>query len=357
MKPIIMAQLTIALMLSASSTTVYQDPGFHPSTFSSRIVQIDKRSSGQPAAAYPVRSSWSGYHLNATRSRGNFSLHPTRVIPSRPSLSPSACEPAEDICITQHHFSFQYPFSSFYNTAIEPSYLYGTTQFGSLAPHHGVEILNPTGTPVLAVEGGVVIVAGNDAHSEYGPWENFYGNLVVLEHHLPDTEEPVYTLYGHLSTIQVQVGETVEKGDVVGEVGSTGRAIGSHLHFEVRVGANQYANTRNPALWLYPHNEDGESEGALAGKLESGHGNPIYATIKIEYYPDINGPPDKTFFVETYATEIDPFTSDDTYQENFVLTDLVPGFYRIALSASGAWTDRWVEVEPGKLSFVTIVSK
>jgi hypothetical protein len=276
----------------------------------------------------------------------------------QPLLAPS-CETTNDFCITQHHFLFQRPFSSSFNTAVESSYLYGTTQFGSLAPHHGVEILNPTGTPVLAVEDGTVVVAGNDAHDNVvGPWENFYGNLVVLEHLLPGMERPVYTLYGHLSTVNVQVGQAVKGGEMVGKVGATGKAIGSHLHFEVRVGSNQYTNTRNPTLWLAPSSdENGQQFGALAGKLDNSHGDPIYFTFKAEYYPDINEAPEKTIFIETYATDIDLIKSDNHYQENFVLTDLPPGQYRIALSASGKWTERWVEVEAGKLSFLTIVSR
>ena len=210
----------------------------------------------------------------------------------------------------------------------------------------------------MAVADGIVVVAGSDAHSIYGPWENFYGNLVVLLHSLPDMEEPVYTLYGHLSTVQVQVGQAVKGGEAIGEVGATGRAIGSHLHFEVRVGADHYVNTRNPALWLFPRNdENGQQYGALAGKIDNAQGDPIYFTVKAEYYPDINEAPDKTFYIETYASDIEPIGSNDKYRENFALTDLPPGHYRIALSASGKWTERWVKVESGKLSFVTIVSK
>jgi hypothetical protein len=55
--------------------------------------------------------------------------------------------------------------------------------------------------------------------------------------------------------------------------------------------------------------------------------------------------------------EIDPMNSDENYQENFVLTDLTPGHYRIVTSTSGEGNERWVDVEPGKLTFVTIVSK
>jgi murein DD-endopeptidase MepM/ murein hydrolase activator NlpD len=210
----------------------------------------------------------------------------------------------------------------------------------------------------LAVEDGTVVVAGNDANHAYGQWENFYGNLVVILHHLPYMEEPVCTLYGHLSKIMVQVGQAVKVGETIGEVGSTGRAIGSHLHFEVRVGTNQYVSMRHPALWLLPRtDENGQQYGTLAGKLDNAQGNPIDSIFKAEYYPDINGSPEKTYYIETYATDIDPIKSDDTYQENFILIDLPPGHYRIALSTSGKWTERWVDIEAGKLSFVTIVSR
>lgn len=196
---------------------------------------------------YPARSLCDGFPLNIS-----VNVTTTQSSSAQPTIVTSAlvlsCEAADDYCTTQHRFLFQRPFSSNFNTAVESSYLYGITQFGSLAHHHGVEILNPTGTPVLAVEDGIAIVADNDAHKANESCENFYGNLVVLEHHLPDIEGPVYTLYGHLATIKVQVGQIVSGGELIGEVGATGRAIGGHLHFEVRVGTNLYTNTRNPAL-------------------------------------------------------------------------------------------------------------
>jgi hypothetical protein len=259
--------------------------------------------------------------------------------------------------VIEHRFPFQRPISPVFDAIVDSSYLYGSTQFGGLEPHHGVEIPNPTGIPVLAVDDGIAVVAGNDAHRVYGPWENFYGNLVVLEHLLPGVEEPVYTLYGHLSTVKVKVGQTVKAGEAIGEVGASGMAAGSHLHFEIRAGANQYTNTRNPALWLLPLSDENDRQyGVLAGSLENAEGNPIHFTIKAEYYSDNDVSPDKIYFIETYATDVESIGSNDNYHENFALMDLPPGQYRIVLSASGKWTERWVEIEPGKLSFVTIVS-
>jgi len=357
MKSITITLLIIAFILSACATGANQEFDIKSRIPSSQPVQTKTLPSVQPPATNLARSLWGGFPLKVAMNV-TVKSHSVALFSPPPALSAPSCKSTEDFCITQHRFPFQQPFSPDFNTVIEPSYLYGSTQFGALAPHHGVEILNPTGTPVLAVEDGTAIIAGNDTHSTYGPWENFYGNLVVLSHRRPGMKEPIYTLYGHLSTVMVQVGQAVKAGEPIGEVGATGRAFGSHLHFEVRLGANQYANTRNPALWLFPRTgENGQQYGALAGKLENPQGGPIYATLKAEYYPEVNGSPSSTFYIETYATDIEHIGNNDTYQENFVLTDLQPGWYRIALNASGKWTERWVEIESGKLSFITIVSR
>lgn len=96
--------------------------------------------------------------------------------------------------------------------------------FGPRAPrfHEGVDLLAAAGTPVLAAAPGRVTWAGLRA----GGW----GNLVTIAH--PDG---VRTLYAHLSTISVHVGEWLAGGTMLGRVGSTGDATGPHLHFEVRV--------------------------------------------------------------------------------------------------------------------------
>ncbi|MGH8617689.1 MAG: M23 family metallopeptidase [Burkholderiales bacterium] len=103
---------------------------------------------------------------------------------------------------------------------------------GMKAFHEGVDFMAETGTPVFAAAGGVVIVA--DFHPQYG-------NMIEIDH-----GNELVTRYAHASKRMVKVGDVVLAGAKIGEVGATGRATGSHLHFEVRHrGAPQ-----NPARFL-----------------------------------------------------------------------------------------------------------
>ena len=92
---------------------------------------------------------------------------------------------------------------------------------GGAAMHAGVDISGPVGTPIYATADGVV----NRAQ-----WANGYGNLVELNH-----GKGIQTRYGHLSSILVQPGTRVTRGQLIARMGSTGRSTGSHLHYEVRL--------------------------------------------------------------------------------------------------------------------------
>jgi murein DD-endopeptidase MepM/ murein hydrolase activator NlpD len=85
--------------------------------------------------------------------------------------------------------------------------------------HHGVDVAAPQGTPVRAMKNGRVEFAGN---------RGGYGLCVIIEH-----GPNLRTLYAHLSRIDVQRGQRVSGGSVIGAVGATGNATGPHLHFEV----------------------------------------------------------------------------------------------------------------------------
>ncbi len=260
------------------------------------------------------------------------------------------CDPfSVNFCITDGHFIFRRPIQLPANDRIDPTYGYGSTANGTRDPHHGVEFSNPSGTPVHAAAEGTVIFAGSDDQAIYAPWVNFYGNLVVIEH-----SDALFTLYAHLSKIDVQVNQKVIAGEEIGAVGRTGGAIGSHLHFEVRRrNVEDYFATQNPELWLIPaRDENGNPFGTLMISLMDGSGNRIEkANFTIGYYSDPAQSPIRVY----YAT---PYSSDLLIgEETVALGELSAGHYRIVVETNGHMSERWAEVESGKLTQVVFVIK
>lgn len=88
--------------------------------------------------------------------------------------------------------------------------------------HEGTDMAGSYGTPIYATADGVVTHAG---------WDNGYGRQVTIRH-----DFGVETLYGHLSDIDVSVGQRVSRGDHIGDMGNSGRSTGTHLHYEVHLG-------------------------------------------------------------------------------------------------------------------------
>ena len=103
------------------------------------------------------------------------------------------------------------------------------------SPHRGVDVASPKGTPVGAMLDGVVTVASSDMY--------FTGGTVMVDH-----GHGVQSLYAHLSSIDVEVGEILIKGDQLGRIGATGRATGPHLHLSLY----WFKTALDPALILGP---------------------------------------------------------------------------------------------------------
>lgn len=110
---------------------------------------------------------------------------------------------------------------------------FGTRVMAGRVEHHqGLDLAAPTGTPIYATGSGVVTKAG---------WGNGYGQYVEINH-----GNGYLTRYGHASRVNVQVGDRIEAGDHIANVGCTGRCTGPHLHYEVVKDGER----RNPASYL-----------------------------------------------------------------------------------------------------------
>jgi len=264
------------------------------------------------------------------------------AIPPSPTAAQPACDPfTADFCITEGHFIFQNPILPPDDTTVDVTYRYGSTQNGTRDPHHGVEIGKGFGTPVNAAGEGMVHFAGPDEEAVYSPWRDFYGNMVVIRH-----ANDLYTLYGHLSMIEVQSGDFVIAGQKIGEIGQSGAATGPHLHFEVRRGdAGDYFSTLNPELWLLPEQAD---LGAMALAILNERSGFQQAVVTIQRMDEANNII-SAYYVDTYHPSL------ALGEENAAIGDLPAGRYRITLISNGHFYERWVEVESGKLTQVVIV--
>jgi len=119
------------------------------------------------------------------------------------------------------------------------------------SPHSGHDIASPNGTPVKAAESGTVVVAYPDMY--------YNGNIVIIDHGYF-----VNTTYAHLSAFNVKVGDRVNKGDVIGYVGSTGRSTGNHLHLTLNVfGVNVRPDSIIPVGSVMQDKEEYEKQKSL----------------------------------------------------------------------------------------------
>jgi hypothetical protein len=245
---------------------------------------------------------------------------------------------------------FQRPITLADNSYIDQTYRYGSTMGGNFQPHQGVEFNNPDGTSVHAIGDGVVAYAGP---AEAGALTVAIRHDSLLE---ADGQKYIFSVYYHNSSLGVAVGQRVHAGDVISQVGNTGRATNDHLHLEVHASPTvdvqmivdslqRYpAYTTNPELWITPL----PGTGIVAGQVFDGEGRPveqarIYGIVKPE-------PAETPYsFAETYGPRNHPHP---LYGEHFAVSDVPPGTYLMGTELDGRKVFRTVTVEEGKLTWV-----
>jgi len=244
------------------------------------------------------------------------------------------------------HYWIERPIGPEGYSRVDYTYPYGSRGDGTLPVHRGVEFVNPSGTPILAVAPGVIVFAGADDEQIQGARLGYYG-LVVIEQLDRDLDGlPVFITYGHLSEIEVAVGDRVETGQVIGKVGMTGIAIGPHLHMEVRVGANDFGSTVNSELWLRPM----AGEGTVAGLVCTTDDAPLAGVDLRVVHPSQPNVPVRE--ITTYPSlEVNP---DPYWGENFVCGDLDEGEYLLQITRSGLYLSVPFPIEAGQTTWLRV---
>lgn len=242
----------------------------------------------------------------------------------------------------QDHFFFSRPIPVDKPNWPLASYRYGAVFFDDVV-HSGVDIPSPIGADVIAAGSGVVVWTGYGLFSFLPANERDpYGLAVAIRHDFGYQNQPLYTLYAHMSKLTVIEGQHVAGGEKIGEVGETGFATGPHLHFEVRVGQNSFFSTRNPELWMAPP----QGWGVLAGRISDDFDVPLVraqltlTNLESRY----------TWLVITYGEEV--VNSDPFYQENMAIGDLPAGAYRLEIVYNEERFTQRIEIQPGVVNYI-----
>lgn len=226
------------------------------------------------------------------------------------------------------YFSFGRPFAE--PLVIRPTrfYPYGTDAGGQYLLHHGVDISNPFGEPVLAVGAGRVVYAGDDLTELWGPTPDFYGQLVVIEHAERLDDRPLFSLYGHVETVNVRAGDVVRVGERIATVGSGGVAMGPHLHLEFRTDARDYGSTINPELFLSPL----VGHGTIVVRVRD-EGGGRRAGVPVALYA-LSDSGEERWISEVPSYPPDPVNSAWGWDEDVVFGDLPIGRYVVRSRAA-----------------------
>lgn len=240
------------------------------------------------------------------------------------------------------HFYFARPIAADAINWPLADYRYGGVFFRPEVVHTGIDIPAEYGTPVIAAGPGQVIWTGYGLYSGLkDDRRDPYGLAVVLQHDFGYQNQSLYTVYAHLSEIEVAPGQWLDTGDVLGQVGNTGFTTAPHLHFEVRLGENDSNHTLNPELWLVPP----QGWGVLVGHLTDYYLRPLNSFLVIVE----NLTTGRQWLVKTYGSA--GANSDPYYRENLVLSDLPAGRYMVTVTRYGYNNRLETEIRPGQITY------
>ncbi|MBT3322327.1 MAG: peptidoglycan DD-metalloendopeptidase family protein [Anaerolineae bacterium] len=279
----------------------------------------------------------------------------TKIAPLRFTIPTPGAEPRSDWrpplypvpwAISPHdHFYFIRPIAADQIDWGVANYRYGGMLFANIV-HSGIDIPTDEGVPILAAGGGTVTWASWGLFSgESTNQDDPYGQAVAIKHDFGYEGESLYTIYAHMSHIDVTRGQWVAAGEQLGLVGDTGHTTGPHLHFEIRLGRNDFLATYNPELWVVPP----QGWGVLTGRVMANDGSLLrgYQTRVISYETGY------TYKVSSYGPKV--INSDPYYQENLVLSDLLPGWYELRITyIEDDFTKEFqeqIQIFPGQISY------
>lgn len=266
---------------------------------------------------------------------------PVPVSAWRPPLYPTPWAPTQ-----YDHFFFSRPIAADEVNWPLADYRYGGVFLPGVV-HTGIDIPVKLGTPVQAAGSGRVTWAGYGLYRGVEDLTDPYGLAIAIKHDFGYQGETLYTVYGHLSRVDVLVGQHVEAGELIGLSGETGKVTGPHLHFEVRIGKNNYFVSRNPELWMAPP----QGWGILAAQLLDNIGNPVYS----QQITVISKDTGQTWYVNSYGEGT--VNSDPYYRENLVIGDLPAGDYTVWLPYDGSTFNTDIRINPGMVSYFTFRGK
>jgi murein DD-endopeptidase MepM/ murein hydrolase activator NlpD len=346
-----MATLSIIMIACQAAGPAYMVPPLDPAYITATQVPATSTDTATATAPIPVNTPfYPSMDPSPTQSPtfiptdapasilfNNPTQAPVPVASWRPPLYPDPWAPT-----LYDHFYFASPIAANQVNTLVSDYRYGGVFFEDIV-HTGVDIPASKGTPIQAAGPGIVVWAGYGVfQGGYDP-KDPYGLAVTLKHDFGYQNRALYTIYGHMSEVDVVIGQHVDTGDLLGLVGETGKVTGPHLHFEVRIDENSFFTTRNPELWLVP----ALGRGIIAGRMMDTASQPIYDQQLIITDPVH----EQNWLAWSYGRTA--VNSDPYYQENLVIGDLPEGQYLLRTSFGGMNFSVPIIVHAGVVNYFT----